>query len=33
MINESIQGMPIIQAFRKEKMTMGEFNEMNDDYL
>ncbi|RKP51369.1 ABC transporter ATP-binding protein [Cohnella endophytica] len=32
MINESIQGMPIIQAFRKEKMTMGEFNEMNDDY-
>ncbi len=32
MINESIQGMPIIQAFRKEKLTMGEFNEMNDDY-
>ncbi|WP_372630883.1 ABC transporter ATP-binding protein [Cohnella sp.] len=32
MINESIQGMPIIQAFRKEKETMGEFHEMNDEY-
>lgn len=33
MINESIQGMPIIQAFRKEKATMGEFHEMNDEYF
>ena len=32
MINESIQGMPIIQAFRREKETMTEFHEMNDDY-
>lgn len=33
MINESIQGMPIIQAFRKEKETMTEFDEMNDEYF
>jgi len=33
MINESIQGMPIIQAFRKEKETMGEFHVMNDEYF
>lgn len=33
MINESIQGMPIIQAFRKEKEMMAEFHEMNDDYF
>ncbi len=33
MINESIQGMPIIQAFRKQKETMAEFNEMNDEYF
>ncbi|TFE25401.1 ABC transporter ATP-binding protein [Cohnella luojiensis] len=33
MINESIQGMPIIQAFRKEKETMDEFHEMNDEYF
>ncbi|WP_373233504.1 ABC transporter ATP-binding protein [Cohnella sp.] len=33
MINESIQGMPIIQAFRKEKETMTEFHEMNDEYF
>ncbi|MFC4601390.1 ABC transporter ATP-binding protein [Cohnella hongkongensis] len=33
MINESIQGMPIIQAFRKEKETMGEFRVMNDEYF
>ncbi|MFC5406667.1 ABC transporter ATP-binding protein [Cohnella soli] len=32
MINESIQGMPIIQAFRKEEAAMQEFNEMNDEY-
>jgi ATP-binding cassette subfamily B multidrug efflux pump len=33
MINESIQGMPIIQAFRKQKETMAEFHEMNDEYF
>ena len=33
MINESIQGMPIIQAFRREKETMAEFDEMNDEYF
>ena len=33
MINESIQGMPIIQAFRREKTTLGEFEELNEDYL
>ncbi|MFB9279346.1 ABC transporter ATP-binding protein [Cohnella cellulosilytica] len=33
MINESIQGMPIIQAFRKEQETMGEFRVMNDEYF
>ncbi|MCD9024812.1 ABC transporter ATP-binding protein [Cohnella silvisoli] len=33
MINESIQGMPIIQAFRKQKETMTEFHEMNDEYF
>ncbi|MFC5649927.1 ABC transporter ATP-binding protein [Paenibacillus solisilvae] len=33
MINESIQGMPIIQAFRKEKEMMAEFHEMNDEYF
>lgn len=32
-INESIQGMPIIQAFRREKKMLGEFEEMNEDYL
>jgi ATP-binding cassette, subfamily B, multidrug efflux pump len=31
MINESIQGMPIIQAFRREKETLHEFDELNDD--
>ncbi|MFD1953316.1 ABC transporter ATP-binding protein [Paenibacillus thailandensis] len=30
MINESIQGMAIIQAFRRQKETMQEFDEMND---
>ncbi|QAY67650.1 ABC transporter ATP-binding protein [Paenibacillus protaetiae] len=30
MINESIQGMTIIQAFRRQKETMQEFDEMND---
>ncbi|MEX1030131.1 MAG: ABC transporter ATP-binding protein [Paenibacillaceae bacterium] len=33
MINESIQGMPIIQAFRRQKSTMKEFEEINDDYF
>jgi len=33
MINESIQGMPIIQAFRRQKSTMKEFKEINDDYF
>lgn len=33
MINESIQGMPIIQAFRRQKPTMKEFEEINDDYF
>lgn len=31
MINESIQGMPIIQAFRRQKETMHEFDELNED--
>lgn len=31
MINESIQGMPIIQAFRREKETLRDFDELNDD--
>ncbi|MWC29448.1 ABC transporter ATP-binding protein [Paenibacillus sp. MMS18-CY102] len=33
MINESIQGMPIIQAFRRQKKTMAEFDELNKDYF
>jgi ATP-binding cassette subfamily B multidrug efflux pump len=33
MINESIQGMPIIQAFRRQKSTIKEFAEINDDYF
>ncbi|MDQ0268517.1 ABC transporter ATP-binding protein [Cytobacillus purgationiresistens] len=32
MINESIQGMSIIQAFRREKQMTTEFNEMNDEH-
>ncbi|WP_284646146.1 ABC transporter transmembrane domain-containing protein [Paenibacillus silviterrae] len=32
MINESIQGMPIIQAFRKEKMQEEEFEAFNQRY-
>lgn len=31
MINESIVVMPIIQAFRREKVTIGEFEELNED--
>ncbi len=33
MINEAIQGMPIIQAFRRQKETMEEFDELNDHYF
>jgi ATP-binding cassette subfamily B protein len=32
MINESISGMPIIQAFRKQKQVKQEFDELNTDY-
>lgn len=33
MINESIQGMPIIQAFRREKRTEEEFETMNTRFF
>lgn len=32
MINESIQGMAIIQAFRREKQMTKEFDELNDEH-
>ncbi|MCR8642622.1 ABC transporter ATP-binding protein/permease [Paenibacillus sp. N1-5-1-14] len=32
MLNESIQGMPIIRAFRRGKETKQEFEELNEDY-
>lgn len=32
MINESINGMTIIQAFRREEQMKQEFNEMNDEH-
>ncbi|EJR02402.1 ABC transporter ATP-binding protein [Bacillus cereus] len=32
-VNESIQGMPIIQAFRQEHETKKEFEELNGDYF
>ncbi|WP_397539955.1 ABC transporter ATP-binding protein [Rummeliibacillus pycnus] len=32
MINESINGMTIIQAFGREKQMADEFNELNDEY-
>lgn len=32
-VNESIQGMPIIQAFRQERTTKKEFEELNEDYF
>lgn len=32
LINESIQGMPIIQAFRREKQMTKEFDEMNEEH-
>lgn len=33
MVNESIQGMPIIQAFKRQKETTREFEEMNEKYF
>jgi ATP-binding cassette subfamily B multidrug efflux pump len=33
MINESIQGMTIIQAFRREKQTTKEFETINEEYF
>ncbi|MBS4178910.1 ABC transporter ATP-binding protein [Bacillus sp. FJAT-49731] len=33
MINESIQGMTIIQAFRREKQMSKEFEELNETYF
>lgn len=33
MINESIQGMPIIQVFRRQKETMAEFGTFNEEYF
>ncbi|WP_349409557.1 ABC transporter ATP-binding protein [Pseudalkalibacillus sp. SCS-8] len=33
MINESIQGMPIIQAFRRQKQTTQEFEAINEEYF
>jgi ATP-binding cassette subfamily B multidrug efflux pump len=32
ILNESIQGMPIIQAFRRQKQTTQEFEELNEHY-
>ncbi|PHG05459.1 multidrug ABC transporter permease [Bacillus toyonensis] len=32
-VNESIQGMPIIQTFRQERETKKEFEELNGDYF
>jgi ATP-binding cassette, subfamily B, multidrug efflux pump len=33
MINESIQGMTIIQAFKRQKETTNEFEELNNEYF
>ncbi|MNI04334.1 putative multidrug resistance ABC transporter ATP-binding/permease protein YheH [compost metagenome] len=33
IINEAIQGMPIIQAFRRQKETKQEFEELNDQHF
>ncbi|UHA74264.1 ABC transporter ATP-binding protein [Paenibacillus sp. 481] len=33
MINESIQGMPVIRSFRRQQQTMDEFEHMNNEYL
>ncbi|UJF33546.1 ABC transporter ATP-binding protein [Paenibacillus hexagrammi] len=32
MINEAIQGMPIIQVFRRQQETQREFEQLNDEY-
>ena len=33
MINESIQGIPVIRSFRRQKDTLNEFEELNEEYL
>lgn len=33
MLNESIQGMPIIRAFRRQRETKREFEELNEDHF
>ncbi|KKO53342.1 ABC transporter ATP-binding protein [Paenibacillus sp. DMB20] len=33
IINESIQGMPIIRVFRRQKATQEEFEALNEDYM
>ena len=33
MINESIQGMTILQAFRREKQILKEFDDLNNDHF
>lgn len=33
MINEAIQGMPIIQAFRRQKETMRDFEQLNEEHF
>ncbi|WP_062051394.1 ABC transporter ATP-binding protein [Bacillus sp. JCM 19034] len=33
MINETIQGMPIIRAFRRQKQTTAEFEELNNEHF
>ncbi|MCE5172944.1 ABC transporter ATP-binding protein/permease [Paenibacillus profundus] len=33
MINESIQGIPVIRSFRRQKETMEEFENWNEEYL
>lgn len=33
MINETIQGVPIIRAFNRQKRTLKEFDELNEEYF
>lgn len=33
IINETIQGMPVIRTFRREKETLEEFEQLNEEYL
>jgi len=33
MVNESIQGMPVIQAYNREKETMDEFEQLNETHF